>query len=88
VRDDKGLLVGLVPLMLERKMGFGRLLCIGTGQSDYLDMLVREGWEKPFAEAGIRALAGMGPRYVADLQQMRPSAAARRMARRTVLRRF
>jgi CelD/BcsL family acetyltransferase involved in cellulose biosynthesis len=44
VRDDKGLLVGLVPLMLERKLGFGRLLWIGTGLSDYLDMLVREGW--------------------------------------------
>jgi CelD/BcsL family acetyltransferase involved in cellulose biosynthesis len=76
VRDDEGLLVGLVPLMLERKMGFGRLLWIGTGLSDYLDMLVREGWEKHVAKAAIRALAGMGTRYVADLQQMRPDAAA------------
>jgi CelD/BcsL family acetyltransferase involved in cellulose biosynthesis len=76
VRDDKGLLVGLVPLMLECKMGFGRLLWIGTGLSDYLDMLVREGWEKHVAEAAIRALVGMGSRYVADLQQMRPDAAA------------
>ncbi len=31
VRDDKGLLVGLVPLMLEHRPAFGRLLFIGTG---------------------------------------------------------
>ena len=43
VRDDNNLLVGLVPLMLGRKMGFGRLLWIGTALSDHVDMLVSEG---------------------------------------------
>jgi CelD/BcsL family acetyltransferase involved in cellulose biosynthesis len=76
VRDDKRLLVGLVPLMLERETGFGRLPWVGTGLSDYLDMLVREGWEKRVAEAATRALARMGPRYVADLQGLRPDATA------------
>ncbi len=38
------LLVGLVPLMLERRAGFGRLLFIGTGITDYQDMLARKGW--------------------------------------------
>ena len=76
VRNDKGLLVGLVPLVLERTMGFARLLWIGTGLSDYLDMLVREGWENDVARAAVRALAGVGSWYVADLQLMSPDAAA------------
>jgi CelD/BcsL family acetyltransferase involved in cellulose biosynthesis len=41
MRDDAGLLVGIMPLMLERKLGLRRLLFIGTGQTDYLDVLVR-----------------------------------------------
>jgi CelD/BcsL family acetyltransferase involved in cellulose biosynthesis len=76
MRDDKVLQVELVPLRLKCKMGFGRLLWIGTGLSDYLDMLMREGWEKRVAEAAIRALVEMDSRYVADLQQMCPDAAA------------
>jgi CelD/BcsL family acetyltransferase involved in cellulose biosynthesis len=76
VRHDKELLVGLVPLMLERRVGFSRLLWIGNGLSDYLDMLVREGWEKQVAGAAIRALSEMHPRCVADLQQIRPDGAA------------
>jgi CelD/BcsL family acetyltransferase involved in cellulose biosynthesis len=59
VRDDEGLLVGLMPLMLERRMGFGRLLWIGTGLSDYHVMLVREGWKERVAGAAARALAEM-----------------------------
>jgi CelD/BcsL family acetyltransferase involved in cellulose biosynthesis len=65
-----------VPLLLERQMGFGRLLWIGTGLSDYLDMLAREGWERHVAGAVVRALAEIGSWYVADLQQLRPDAAA------------
>src|SRR3712207_951090 len=57
-------------------MGFGRLLWIGTDLSDYLDMLAREGWERRVMGAVVLALAEMGSWYVADLQQLRPDAAA------------
>ena len=68
---------GLVPLMLERRGGFGRLLFIGTGITDHLDMLVREGWEVGVAEAGIQALRRMGASWhVADLQEVCSTAAA------------
>ncbi len=70
------LLVGLIPLMLERRRGFRRLLFIGTGITDHLDMLVREGWEDGAAKAGTRALRQMGSWWVADLQELRPKAAA------------
>lgn len=77
VRDGAGLLVGLIPLMLERRGGFGRLLFIGTGITDHLDVLAREGWEEGVAEAGIRALQRMGSSWhVADLQEVCPTAAA------------
>src|SRR3712207_4583370 len=49
---NRGLLVGLLPLMLEHRGGFfGRLLFIGTGITDYLDVLVREGWEQEVLDA-------------------------------------
>ena len=76
LRNEKGLLVGLIPLILERRRGFGRLLFIGTGPTDYLDMLVREGWEDKVLEAGIGALKQLEGWQVADLQQLRPEAAA------------
>src|SRR5829696_6015787 len=41
VRDDEGLLIGLAPLMLKRRLGFRRLLFVGTGPTDYLDVLAR-----------------------------------------------
>jgi CelD/BcsL family acetyltransferase involved in cellulose biosynthesis len=76
MRDDEGLLIGILPLMLERRGGFRRLLFVGTGPSDYLDVLAREGYEAEVAEAGARALGQMGPWQVADLHQLRPQAAA------------
>ena len=69
------LLVGLIPLMLERRWGFVRLLFIGTGPTDYLDVLVREGWEAEVSEAGVHAIKGLGSWRVADLQQVRSEAA-------------
>ena len=73
--DD--LLVGLMPLMLERRWGLsGRLLFIGNGLTDCSDVLVRGGWEAPVAEAGTEALRRMGSWQVADLQELRPDAAA------------
>ncbi len=82
VRNDEGLLIGLFPLMLERRRGFGRLLFVGTGPTDYLDALVREGWEEVVFEAGARTLGKIGSWSVADLQQLRPNATAWGLFRR------
>ena len=76
VRNDEGLLIGLAPLMLQRKLGFRKLLFVGTGPTDYLDVLAREGWESRVSEALARTLRRAGPWQVADLQQLRPEAAA------------
>jgi CelD/BcsL family acetyltransferase involved in cellulose biosynthesis len=76
VRDGDGLLVGLVPLMLERGQVFGRLLFLGSSITDHHDVLVREGWERQVAEAAVGALEQIGSWGVADLQELRPEAAA------------
>ena len=76
LRDNEGLLVGLVPLVLERWRGFRRLLFMGTGLTDYLDILAREGWENRVAETGTQALKQLQCWQVADLQRLRPEAAA------------
>lgn len=79
IRATDGLLVGLIPLMLERRRGFARLLFIGSGPTDYLDVLVREGWEDAVSEVGGRALREIASWHVADLQELRPDAAAWRV---------
>jgi CelD/BcsL family acetyltransferase involved in cellulose biosynthesis len=79
---DEGLLVGLIPLILDRRRGFGRLLFVGTGPTDYQDVLARRGWESQVSEAGIRALRQMDGWQVADLQQLRSEAAAWSIFRR------
>ena len=76
VRNGEGLLVGILPLMLKRRWGFGKLLFVGTGQTDYLDVIAREGWEEEVSEAGVSALEQMGSWQVADLNQLRPTSAA------------
>jgi CelD/BcsL family acetyltransferase involved in cellulose biosynthesis len=58
-KREGSLLVGLVPVMLERRAGVGRLLFLGTGLTDHLDVLVREGWEDKASEAAVRALGEM-----------------------------
>jgi len=73
---EEALLVGLAPLMLERRWGFGRLLFIGTGITDYLDIVVRQGWEGQVSKAVRRVLGQMDRWHVTDLQQLRPEAAA------------
>jgi hypothetical protein len=46
VRNPRGLLVGIFPFMVEFRSDYvGRLLFVGTGLSDYLDVIVRVGWE-------------------------------------------
>jgi CelD/BcsL family acetyltransferase involved in cellulose biosynthesis len=73
---DGDMLVGLMPLMLERRWGFARLLFVGAGLTDYPDVLVREGWEERVSEAGALALGRMSGWHVADLHHLRPGAAA------------
>lgn len=75
VRSDEGLLVGVLPLMVERRQGVRRLLLVGTRQTDYLDAVVREGWEEEVSEAAFRALSRVGSWHVADFQEVRPEAA-------------
>ena len=77
LRDAGDLLVGLLPLMVRRR----RLLFLGGVPgapflTPYKDVLVREGWEELVAEAGTRALEGLGGWWVADLQELMPQAAA------------
>lgn len=79
IRNEDSLLIGVLPLVLERRPGFGRLLLAGTGPSDYLDVLVRAGFEDEVFEAGARAIEKLGSWQVADLQQLRPGAAAWRL---------
>jgi CelD/BcsL family acetyltransferase involved in cellulose biosynthesis len=76
VRDRDGLLVGVLPLMLKRRWGFGQLLFVGSGATDYLDMLAREGREEEVARAATIVLRAMGGWRVVDLQELRPEASA------------
>jgi CelD/BcsL family acetyltransferase involved in cellulose biosynthesis len=76
VRDGEGLLVGLLPLMLKGRFGAGSLSFIGTGLTDHLDLLAREGHEARVVEAGIRALSEMRSWQVADLRDIHPGAVA------------
>jgi hypothetical protein len=76
VRDGRGLLVGVAPLMLKHRLGFSKLLFVGTGPTDYLDVLIRERWEDHVSEVLARTLGEIDSWQVADLQQLRPDAAA------------
>lgn len=75
VRDGRGMLVGVAPLMLKRGLGFRSLLFVGTGLTDYLDVLIRERWEGQVSEALARTLRQIESWQVADLHQLRPGAA-------------
>ena len=70
------LLVGLLPLMLKRRLGLGQLRFIGSGQSIYLDVIARRGYEERVVKVGVAALRHMVSWSVADLQQLRTEAAA------------
>src|SRR5918997_253014 len=81
LRNESGLLVGLLPLMAARR---GRLVLLGDSakafywyiMTPYKDVLVREGWEEEVAKAAARALEEMGGWHVADLQELMPHSAA------------
>jgi CelD/BcsL family acetyltransferase involved in cellulose biosynthesis len=81
VRNDAGPLVGLAPLMLDRRWGFGRLLFMGTGITDYLDVLARPEWEDQVTEAIRGTLRQIDGWQVADLQELRPQATTWRLFR-------
>jgi CelD/BcsL family acetyltransferase involved in cellulose biosynthesis len=74
---DGDLLVGLLPLMLERWWDSpGSLLFIGTGLTDHLDILVRKSFKAQVAQAGTEALRRMGHWKTIDLHDLPPDAAA------------
>jgi len=75
VRDERGLLVSIAPLMLKYRLGLGKLLFLGTGPTDYLDVLIRERWEDQVSEVLAQALRQIDSWHVADLHQLRPGAA-------------
>jgi CelD/BcsL family acetyltransferase involved in cellulose biosynthesis len=71
MRNSEGLLVGIIPLMVESRWGFGRLLFIGGGLvTPYKDVLLRAGWENRVIEAGIKAIQRMTDWHVADFQDV------------------
>jgi CelD/BcsL family acetyltransferase involved in cellulose biosynthesis len=76
VRDGRGLLIGVAPLMLKYRLGLSMLLFVGTGPTDYLDVLIRERWEDQVSEVLVRTLRQIDSWQVADLQQLRPVAAS------------
>ena len=82
VRDGRSSLIGLAPLMLKYRPGFGKLLFVGTGPTDYLDVLIREGWEDQVPVVLARALRQIDSWQVADLHQLRPGAASWDICRR------
>jgi CelD/BcsL family acetyltransferase involved in cellulose biosynthesis len=75
-------LVGLVPLMLERRFGIGTLLFVGTGITDHLDMLVKDGYEDAVVVATVDVVLRMTDWTLLDLHQLRPDACAWALARK------
>jgi CelD/BcsL family acetyltransferase involved in cellulose biosynthesis len=73
---EAGELIGLLPLMVEGGRSLRRLRFIGTGISDHLDVLARADRHAEVGVAGARCLMDMGDWHVADLQEVRPDAAA------------
>jgi hypothetical protein len=71
---DGDLLVGLIPLMLEYRWSFHKLLFIGEGHQ--LDLLARKGWEDKVSEAGIRTVRQRDSWRLIDLEFVSPTAAA------------
>jgi len=72
-RDMDGVLVGLAPLMTSFWYAtfLRRLSFLGTGTSDYLDVLAAPGWEDAVADALYAYLRHVGGWQIADFQQLR-----------------
>lgn len=72
-RDDSGALVGLAPLMTSfwYATPLRRLSFLGTGTSDYLDILAAPGRERTVAECLYQFLGSSRGWQIADWQQLR-----------------
>ena len=72
-RDGDGTLVGLAPLMTSfwYATPLRRLSFLGTGTSDYLDVLAAPGWEHLVAQSLYEYLENTGGWQIADFQQLR-----------------
>ena len=63
VHDDSGDVLGIVPLMIERRLFGGReFVTLGSGEAsfDHQCVLTVPGWEQPVAQAAARWLARQG----------------------------
>ena len=69
---EGSLLVGLIPLMLEHRWGFRKLVIIGN--PDQPDLLARKGWEDKVSKAGIRALRQLDSWHVIVFRDVSPTA--------------
>ena len=78
-RDTSGTLIGLAPLMTSfwYATPLRRLSFLGTGTSDYLDILAAPGWEAAVAEGVYAFLEHFGGWQFADFQQLREGALLR-----------
>ena len=72
-REAGGTLVGLAPLMTSfwYATPLRRLSFLGTGTSDYGDILAAPGWEHPVAQSLYTYLENTGGWQIADFQQLR-----------------
>lgn len=75
-RDSDGALIGLAPLMTSfwYATPLRRLSFLGTGTSDYMDILAAPGWESAVAEGVYAFLEHTGGWQIADFQQLREGA--------------
>lgn len=71
---DGDRLVGVIPLMLQRRWGFYTLHFVG--RDDQLDLLARKGWETEVCRAGVRTLRQMDSWHVVRLRELSPAATA------------
>ncbi len=79
-RDAGGALVGLAPLMTSfwYATALRRLSFLGTGTSDYLDLLAAPGWERQVAQSLYEYLVSASGWQIADFQQLRDGSVFRR----------
>ena len=74
-------LVGILPAMLDRSAVSRRLLLLGTGITDYLDVVARAGWESRVCEVLAAYLRTARIASVLDFQELRGSAALLELGR-------
>ncbi|MGE5577321.1 MAG: GNAT family N-acetyltransferase [Syntrophothermus sp.] len=71
VEDDQGRLVGIVPLMRPVIHMYRRFMLLGTGGTDYLDFIIRDGYQKEVLEAVLDHFYGREKGWeILDLQEI------------------